>query len=143
MPEFILDMGSPEGARAYAGLDDFTQGCIEAAFFTDTGPDQEADGLGDDASVAEIAPISLAKITADCMAFQQANAALLAQAYDRTGYDPASAGRDYWFTRNGHGAGFWDRETLDAAGLGDRLSEACGRSEMYLYRGDDGLIYFG
>jgi len=142
MPAFILDMGSPEGALAYAGLDDFTQGYIEAAFFTDTGPDQEADGLGDDASVAEIAPISLAKITADCMAWQQANASLLAQAYDRIGYDPASAGRDYWFTRNGHGVGFWDRKPLDAEGLRDRLSAACRYREVYLYRGDDGLIYF-
>lgn len=126
----------------YSSLDDFTQGYIEAAFFTDTGPDHAEEGLDDASSVAEIAPVSLAKITADCAAFQQANAALLAEAYERDGYDPASAGRDYWFTRNGHGVGFWDRTTLDAEGLGDRLTEACGRSEMYLYRGDDGLIYF-
>lgn len=36
--------------------------------------------------------------------------------------DPARAGHDFYLTRNGHGAGFWDRG-LGAAG--DMLSEAC------------------
>jgi hypothetical protein len=31
------------------------------------------------------------------------------------------AGSDYWFTRNGHGVGFWDRDLGD---VGDMLSDA-------------------
>lgn len=32
------------------------------------------------------------------------------------------AGHDFWLTRNGHGAGFWDR---GMGALGDRLTAAC------------------
>lgn len=55
MPEFILDMGSPDGAKSFAALDDFTQGYVEAAFFTNTGAgDDEADDL-EYATVGEFA----------------------------------------------------------------------------------------
>ncbi len=48
-------------------------------------------------------------------------------------------GHDLWLTRNGHGAGFWDRG-LDE--VGDRLTEAAKRQgSCDLYVGDDGLIY--
>jgi len=46
---------------------------------------------------------------------------------------------DFWLTRNGHGAGFWDRELGD---LGDELTALCehyGPCDLEL--GDDGLIY--
>ena len=55
----------------------------------------------------------------------------------RSGED--HAGQDFWLTRNGHGAGFWDQGLGE---LGDRLSAA---AKVYrgvdLYPGDDGLIY--
>jgi hypothetical protein len=35
------------------------------------------------------------------------------------------AGHDFWLTRNGHGAGFWDR---DLGEIGERLTKA---SEAY------------
>ena len=48
-------------------------------------------------------------------------------------------GHDLWLTRNGHGAGFWDR---DLGELGDALTEAAKRQgSRDLYIGDDGLIY--
>jgi len=28
-------------------------------------------------------------------------------------YDDEQAGRDFWFTRQGHGVGFWDRKALE------------------------------
>ena len=48
-------------------------------------------------------------------------------------------GHDFWLTRNGHGAGFWDR---GLGTLGDRLTkwaEVPGSCDLYL--GGDGLIY--
>ena len=45
----------------------------------------------------------------DCEAFQQDNAELLAKWYEECGESPERAGHDFWLTRNGHGAGFWDR----------------------------------
>jgi hypothetical protein len=92
---------------------------------------------------------------------------LLDLAYARD-YDPEQAGCDYWFTRNGHGVGFWDRDALDdqkdlwrelgsprigesawevyqsrkGESLGERLSKRCRYKEVDMYRGDNGLIYF-
>jgi hypothetical protein len=57
---------------------------------------------------------------------------------DLEGLSTDQIGHDFWLTRNGHGAGFWDR------GLGDRgrrLTEACrpyGATDPQLYwRYDD------
>lgn len=132
MPEFILDMGSPEHASAFNALDGFTRGYIEALFFTDEERlCEESDGERETPSVAinmatmescfvggnsfgfaDLAPETLAKIIADCARFQEANRALLDEAYQRD-YDDESAGRDFWYTRNGHGVGYWDREALE------------------------------
>ena len=47
--------------------------------------------------------------------------------------------RDFWLTRNGHGAGFWDGYYGD---LGDKLTAIAKTfSECTLYIGNDELIY--
>ena len=114
MPEFHIDANDPtQDGRTYASLDSFTQGYIEAAFFTSTGPDNDEEGLGD-ASFSEIAPEALDKVIADCAEWQKENADLLQSAYEtESGYDEQRAGNDYWYTRNGHGVGFWDRKELE------------------------------
>jgi hypothetical protein len=163
MPEFVLDLGDSQGARTYASLSSFEQGYIEAAFFTSTGPDNEAEGLGEGSSFGELAPSAIDRIKADCAAFEALAADLLALAYATDEYDATQAGRDFWFTRNGHGVGFWDREQLEkdvyqhangskhlepdafnakhSKNLGGQLSDLCRYSEVDLVRGDDGLIY--
>lgn len=46
---------------------------------------------------------------------------------------------DFWLTRNGHGAGFWDG---DYGSIGDQLTAIAETfGECTLYVGDDGLIY--
>jgi hypothetical protein len=139
MPEFILNHGSPFAAKQFGELDTFTQGYIEAMFFTNT-------GSGDDeelehATVADLAPETLATIVGDCEAFQLQAAKWLAKAYasEQPSYDKMQAGRDFWFTRCGHGVGFWDRG-LNA--IGDELSEIAGQfGNRDLYAGDDGKLY--
>jgi hypothetical protein len=104
----------------WKGLDAFTQGYIEALFFTEMehGTDREShnpevhSSLPGDVTFADLAPEALQSIIADCAAFQRDNEALLSEAYGR-GYEEARAGHDYWLTRNGHGAGFWDRSELE------------------------------
>lgn len=141
MPEFILDLGSPESAAQYRQLDSFTQGYIEAMFFTDASdPD---DGDLQHATVAELAPEALQRIIVDCQAFQSQNVQQLTRAYGMlvdgpNRYDAERAGNDYWYSRNGHGTGFWDRGLGE---IGDRLHKAAGFHQCDLYRGDDGLIY--
>lgn len=51
---------------------------------------------------SELAPDTMAQMKGDCEAFQAANHA------DLTDLDDEQAGRDFWLTRNRHGAGFWD-----------------------------------
>jgi len=60
-------------------------------------------------------------------------------------YDEAQAGRDFWFTRCGHGVGFWDRGFIEtyASDAADSLSEAANKSgNVDMYLGDDSQIYF-
>lgn len=130
MPEFILNHGSTETAKQFAALDSFTQGYIEALFFTEEEQLCEESGRemptvavnletmesrfvgGDSPGFGDLAADTLARIVFDCEQFQTANAALLEEAYDRD-YDAAQAGRDFWYTRNGHGVGYWDRKELE------------------------------
>lgn len=52
-------------------------------------------------------------------------------------------GHDFWLTRNGHGAGFWDRfSTGLGASFGRHLTEnAKPYGESHIYAGDDGKVY--
>lgn len=158
MPEFILDHGSAEHARAFNALDGFTQGYIEALFFTEeerlceegkrdmpsvvvnTATMETRFEGGESFGFSDLAPDSLARIIAECAQFQNAHASLLEMAYARN-YDEEQAGRDYWFTRNGHGVGYWDRKPLEAEGLGEALSTAARYSERDAYVGDDGKVH--
>lgn len=96
------------------------------------GKDVNLDTLGRE----KLAPGVLEDMRAECDAFIAANTADLEQ------LDPEQAGHDFWLTRNGHGAGYWNRGNGE---VGERLSKACGWRtkfpERSLYIGDDGLIY--
>jgi hypothetical protein len=136
MPEFHIDLG--DMPSTYAALDQFTQGYIEAAFFTESG---ESDSPCEGKSFSDLAPVTLTSMIEDCHDFQQACGADIAEAcdQDKVNYDEHRAGCDFWFTRNGHGCGFWDRGLQD---IGDKLTQAAkGFRGCDLYQGDDGLIY--
>lgn len=122
----------------YKDIDRFTRAYLEAAEWTEChedNPDLEgADSFSESA---------MQQAAADCKAFQNRAKQLLVQAYEQD-YDESQAGHDFWLTRNGHGAGFWDRSELDADNIGEALtviSDSFG--ETYLYVGDDNLLYFG
>jgi hypothetical protein len=146
MPEFHLDVH--DAYQDWKRLDAFTQGYIEGLFFTEMehGTDSEShdpelhSSLPGDLTLADLSPEGLAACVEECRDFQEANAALLDEAYER-GYSEHRAGVDYWLTRNGHGAGFWDRTELEEGGLGDKLSDACRYGTVDVYLGDDGRVY--
>lgn len=101
-----------------------------------TSHDDDDGYLSDLYSVDYLEPEALQAMRDDCADFIAQAGADLPEYTQRTG---RTGGYDFWLTRNGHGAGFWDRG-LDA--LGDRLSaiaEQMGGRDLYL--GDDGLIY--
>ncbi len=111
----------------------FLRADVECALWSSTDENGEPlDGL--DAELSYSAQIRFAR---DCKDFIAGNAeALDAYVSER---DWESAGHDFWLTRNGHGAGFWDR---GLGQLGRALTDA---SKPYgpcdLYVGDDGKIY--
>ena len=117
-------------------LADFTAATIEALYFTDTGDD------GQPSSDTELAPETLLNLEADCRSFWHYFGCyvVLAECNQPDHTRPAQAGHDFWLTRNGHGAGFWDGD-WDAP-YSDILTEG---SKLYgefeTYQGDDGLIY--
>ena len=95
-------------------LDDFTLAYIECLLWQAT--DEYGEPL-DMYDIDDIDPDGLEEIIQDCKDFQEANAELLSQAGD-----DEQNGHDFCLTRNGHGAGFWDRGYGD---IGERLSKAC------------------
>lgn len=117
MPQFILNTPdrAPPAKRPhpYYALDDFAKGYVEALFFTNGDTGDEREGRLNEMGVERLTRASVAKIKEDCDAFQAEHTGLLTLAYATGEYTPEQAGRDFWFTRQGHGAGFWDRGQLD------------------------------
>ena len=114
----------------------FTQGYVEAAFFADIDhPDVETYG----ATVSDLAPSAWFAMVRDCARFMRRHGGLIAQATAGPHYSNKQAGRDFWFSRNGHGAGYFDRGLGD---VGDALQTAArGAGSVDIYRGDDGKLY--
>lgn len=118
-------------------FDEFLKAYLICALWSST--DDAGDPLDDNYSVDDVSEALRTSSTEECRDFFDANAELLAIALEKFAFGSSSAGNDFWLTRNGHGAGFWDRGLGD---VGDRLSEA---SKVYggvdLCVGDDGKIY--
>ena len=126
-------------------LDDFTTAYIECALWCTNDESDESGGepLDDNYGIGDISQKALESIVEDCKDFQESNKELLEQAYELytpSAWTPQSqAGHDFMLTRNGHGAGFWDRGIGE---VGNKLTKACEPyGECYFYVGDDGKIY--
>jgi hypothetical protein len=112
--------------------DPFLRGYLDAALFT-TDPEppsgQDYVECGRSADMFPALPdYFLEQAKVDCAKFEAENTALLEQAGDCW-----QNGCDFWYTRNGHGCGFWDRGYADE--IGDTLSEAarkCGSHDLDL-----------
>jgi len=111
MPEFVLNDDRP------LHLDEFMSGYVEAMFFTNGDTGEENENLLSDLGTGRLTKKALASIEADCRAFLghvMPDGCFVQQWLDRVEeYDAEQAGRDFWFTRQHHGAGFWDRDVLD------------------------------
>ena len=124
MPQYIMTRDITSVA------DPFTCGYLTACAWADCNNDQE-EGMEE----AEFSSEFLERAIADCKRFQEENAVLL----EKTGASAHRNGVDFWLTRQGHGAGFWDR----GYGLvGDTLTQAAKAfPNIDCYLGDDGFIY--
>jgi hypothetical protein len=130
----VLADAEPIPWRAAADLrgeiDAFLRGYMECAVWASNDPDTEAP-LDDKYSTADIDAALQSTMRQECAAFVRAQYDDLRLAGELTGRDWASLGHDLWLTRNGHGAGYWDRymeapkaKREQAEQVGKRLSEA-------------------
>ena len=112
-------------------LNTFQRAYFECAIWSSTGDDGEP--LDEDYDITDFHPETWDKMKEDCDEFQETNKELLED------LDPSQSGDDFWLTRNGHGAGFWDR---GLGKIGEKLSEMCKlEGSIDLYVGDDKKIY--
>lgn len=153
---FFHPLKGGEAPIGWRDLDAFTQGYIEALFFTENAPgvtteewqatEDHAEGsIPEDVAFSDLAPEALEAILRDCASFYAANEATIDDALAANECadvceGTTQAGRDFWYTRNGHGCGFWDGDwpepyatTLDDAAKAFR--------EASVYLGDDGRVY--
>lgn len=116
-----------------ADIDVIVRAYARCALWSSTGDDNEP--LDCLYSFDDLAPVTIQSFKEDCTDFAQSNIELL----QLSDMELEQIGHDFWLTRNGHGAGFWDR---NLGATGDKLSElAQVYGEVYLYIGDNGLIY--
>lgn len=108
----------------------FYQAYSEAVIFTDTGES------GQPASYVEWSLEADLSARADCQKFFNENK------QDVLDYGIEYAAHDFWFTRNGHGVGFWENDhgTPEICDRLDAAARAFGETSFYL--GDDELGYF-
>lgn len=142
----------------WADLDAFTQGYIEALFFTNAEELGAGDFLvarceaaGEAHGFSDLAPETLAQIIANCAKFQASDGwrdclqdarrePERGEGVEVVFPDDTRAGRDFWYTRNGHGAGFWDGDWPEPYGAQlAYASTAFGEVDAYL--GDDGKVH--
>ena len=112
---------------------------IDCALWSTNDESDESGGIPLDATYTadDIAPGTLERMRQDVELFYRNNSE---QIHTWQGVDaPAQAGYDFWLTRNGHGAGFWESEWGNPGAILDKAAKAFGEADLYV--GDDGLIY--
>jgi hypothetical protein len=129
-------------------LDEFTRDYVASALWSSSDsdpddPDGEPIPLDRDHGLEDVAPETMELMREDCADFVKRFGHLVEDDDPKLPSDGGSrwglAGYDFWLTREGHGAGFWDG---DWPKHGDELTEAAksyGRFELYV--GDDGQVW--
>lgn len=113
-------------------LDEFTRAYIECALWSSI--DDNDKPLDDYYGIEDIALKTLDRMKADCQQFQEMNMEEVSSLHDE------QAGCDFWLTRTGHGAGFWDGDWPEPDAT--RLTEASKQfGEFNLYVDDSGTIH--
>ena len=118
-------------------MDTFTQAYMEAILFAETDQSDEQGGepLSANYDITDFSAESLRKIKKDCDLFQQESQLRLYPGSEVA----VKAGHDFWLTRVGHGAGFWDGDWPEPeATRYTELSKKFGHVDVYV--GDDGML---
>lgn len=125
---------SPRKVPKFPLLPKFVDAYLEAAIWSTT--DRNGDPFDAKYSIQDFSKKAIAEAVEDCNTFIQWNRKDL----EASGGSVGQHGHDLWLTRNGHGAGFWDRGYDEE--LADRLSDAArSLGELGIYA-DHGKLFF-
>lgn len=119
MPEFFASH-TPAPRTQDADFEAFVTGYFECAEWLWPEPSGDGDDGFDRSKVRGWHSSAIRAMRDDCRAFWRSNRGDLAKYAEARSW--GDAGHDFFLTREGHGAGFWDRGLGE---LGDRLSKAC------------------
>jgi hypothetical protein len=124
---------------------DFIIGYKIASLWSSNDPDQtDCEFLDEKFDITDFDDDANQTIINDCIKFIESNHDDLVEYADNVSYNSEEslspyevAGHDFWLTRNGHGAGFWDRNGIEDD-LGNRLTDSCKDfGECWIYVNDD------
>jgi len=153
VPDWSHDADGPYGVGAYLEditpkrrkegeqpeFDEFVEGYVEALLWSETfGKEGEEQPMDDEYGPEDFSPDAVETTLDECWDFWSSNLYYFCRVTFE-GYTWSMAGNDFALTRNGHGAGYWDRGLGE---IGDKLTEAAkipGNASLYV--GDDGRLY--
>lgn len=98
-------------------LSDIIRNYIYTALWSTINEEENEEDFLKSYSVDDVDTQSFNNISLDCEKFLNKNRLLLIE----SGLSDEQIGHDFWLTRAGHGAGFWDR---DLGEVGKKLTEA-------------------
>jgi hypothetical protein len=134
MSEFILN----KNGGKYDDLSKFAKAYIEAMFFTNCDTGDENENKANEPGTERLTRGAIAAIALDCGDFLDDNAATIAECV-AAGKTLDSIAHDFWFTRQGHGCGFWEGKARGYPGDTwqklDAYSKAQGEVYPYFNRG--------
>lgn len=113
---------------SHAALNAMIDAYVVAMLWSSVGEDGEP--LDKDFDFDDLTPRCAKACAVDCAVFLQTVAHILP-----ADIDYGQVGHDFWLTRNGHGAGFWDRpEVYGGQDIADLLTKIAGCSrELHCY----------
>lgn len=124
----------------------FFRSYVGAALWSSIGDDDEP--LDKEHDIDDLADETRERMLRDCASFYARNrwyihcedAPLSNEDINIAARQSAMAGHDFWLTRCGHGAGFWDGDWPEDEGEKlDNAAKAFGNVDLYV--GEDGEIY--
>ncbi len=120
-------MKSTKSGPTAANINEMLNHYITAALWSST-DENTGHPMDRDYGPSDLTAAAKAKMKADVAKFLKANFADVDGRFKK-------AGHDFWLTRNGHGAGFWDGDWPEDAG--ERLTKASkkfGEQSLYVHR---------
>lgn len=139
-----IDIINENNSSREINLDDFVMGYTNTMLWssTDLGDDGDDTSLDSNYDEGDISEESMAQINKDCQEFIDITGEYITDDNYIGRSDGSSiesrAGHDFWLTRCGHGAGFWDGDWKDHELL-TSTSKKFGNLDPYV--GDDGKIH--